>query len=374
VKTAHAVALARQVTAAGRPCRAIHWVASEDHDTGEANHADLVGRDGRLRRISADLGPGRAALRHRPALAGWSDLLQALEQHCGPGPGRSFLEGLTPRAGESWGTWQSRFLQACFPDLLVVEPHHLRQAGAAALQRVVERWNDVGTDLRNQGWESFFGALAAPPLFEDLPTGRLALDGATALARLRSAPDQISTGAGLRPVLQQATLPVLASVVGPGEAAYHGALAPIFAAAGIHAPHLIPRCQATLAPSWYLRACSAWAADPATGQAPEPTPAERPRSMALLDELLAELAPHPHLAGHHRRLATLGQRLERRLQVRPHPVPRGALRHWAKPRDLPQDRVMSCAQALWEWGPGLTELLVSQIRQAEAGVSVLIRP
>ena len=374
VKTAHAVALARQVAAAGRPCRAVHWIASEDHDAGEANHADLVGRDGRIRRVTADLGHGRAALRHRPAAAGWNDLLEDLEQHCGPGPGRDFLLRQAPLPEEGWGSWQGRWLRACFPDLITVEPQQLRMAGATSLRRVVAGWDGLRNALVDHGWEGFFGTPDAPPLFEDLPTGRRALTCPEALALLASAPERVSTGAGLRPLLQQATLPVLASIVGPGEAAYHRALGPIFTTAGIAAPRLVPRIQATLAPAWYLRACAAWQGDPATGLAPEPTPASRHEALMRLDALVEALDGNPDLAGHRRRIAAIGQRLERRLTPRPHAVPRGVLGAWARPRNQPQDRVMSCAQALWEWGPGVAELLVKTAEGTAPGVNALVRP
>ena len=74
LKTAHAVALARELTRQGRPCRAVHWVASEDHDLGEAGHADLLSREGRVTRVQAPWKGPRAALRHQAAETGHHDL------------------------------------------------------------------------------------------------------------------------------------------------------------------------------------------------------------------------------------------------------------------------------------------------------------
>jgi len=43
-KTAHAVAVARHLSATGTPAVPVFWCASEDHDRGEADHADLIAR------------------------------------------------------------------------------------------------------------------------------------------------------------------------------------------------------------------------------------------------------------------------------------------------------------------------------------------
>ncbi len=373
VKTAHAVALARQVARAGRPCRAMHWVASEDHDVGEAGHADVIGRDGRLTRISDPLGGGRASLRFRRADHGWEGLRTALDQVCGPGPGRAFIDAQAPRADEDLGTWQGRLLQACFPDLVVIQPHQLRQAGVPVLRQALEAWPRLRPALEKAGWSTYFGEALEPPVFADGPAGRQALSRDQALELLQRDPSQVSTGAGLRPVLQQATLPVLAYVGGPGEIAYHQALAPWFPALGLLPPRLVPRLRANLAPSWYLRGCAGWGMDPQDPQAPAPEPTSD-TALAALDQALQVLANRQDLRGAHRRLTKIRQHTARRLRNRAHPIPAGTLVAWYRPRETPQDRVMSTLQALWEWGPGLAEVLVQAAMTASPGQEVLITP
>src|SRR5690242_9494701 len=56
VKAAHAVAVAALLQERGQPAEALFWCASEDHDLGEAGHADLVLRDGRIERVAHGLG------------------------------------------------------------------------------------------------------------------------------------------------------------------------------------------------------------------------------------------------------------------------------------------------------------------------------
>ncbi len=96
-KAAHAVALARDLSAGGQSAQAVFWCASEDHDLGEANHADLVGDDGALTRIASSLGGGRASLSHRSAAHGWDALQKALATRWPSAVGREFM----PCAGAS---------------------------------------------------------------------------------------------------------------------------------------------------------------------------------------------------------------------------------------------------------------------------------
>ncbi|MFM2092263.1 MAG: hypothetical protein RLZZ127_2752, partial [Planctomycetota bacterium] len=56
VKACHALAEAERLSAAGDPHRALFWVASEDHDLGEAGAAWLLRRDGALARIRCGVG------------------------------------------------------------------------------------------------------------------------------------------------------------------------------------------------------------------------------------------------------------------------------------------------------------------------------
>ena len=110
VKVAHAVALGR-----ARQEPVLFWCASEDHDLGEAGHADFVRRDGRISRLNVDLGGGRAALRHRAAATWWTVVRPALAAELGPGLGSDFLDAQAPRGDEGMGAWLCRLLGVLFP-------------------------------------------------------------------------------------------------------------------------------------------------------------------------------------------------------------------------------------------------------------------
>jgi uncharacterized protein YllA (UPF0747 family) len=69
------------------------------------------------------------------------------------------------------------------------------------------------------------------------------------LAHVRDAaenPVRYSTDAALRPLLADAALPVVASVLGPGETAYQGMLKPLYELYGLPQPVLYPRHSYTI--------------------------------------------------------------------------------------------------------------------------------
>lgn len=371
VKVAHAMALG---TARGEPV--LFWCASEDHDLGEAGHADLVRRDGRIHRCASDLGGGRASLRFRPARLWWDGLIGQATANLGPGAGSAFLRAHAPLADEGMGAWLCRLLAALFPGLQTAEAHTLRPRWGGALERALDHWPvaelaELRGRLLAEGAADAFGALDAPPLFRDLPQGRDPLTVAEARALLPAGLGDVSPGAALRPVLQQAALPCTAYVGGPGELAYHRFITPVYAALGVNRPELVPRCSLTLLPAWFSRECAR------RGCAPEeiPTQTDHPPAhdgrLAALDAAIALLGDEPRLAGSARRLRSERSHLARRLARIERSgrglLPIGMLQAWLSPRGVRQERTMSLFQAIWEFGQGLAPLLVREAAAAAPG-------
>lgn len=371
VKVAHAAALG---AARGEPV--LFWCASEDHDLGEAGHADLVRRDGRIHRFASDLGGGRASLRFRPARIWWDGLIEQAVANLGPGAGSAFLFAHAPTADEGMGAWLCRLLTALFPGLQTAEAHTLRPRWGGALQRALDHWPaaelaELRARLLVEGAADAFGPLDAPPLFRDLPSGREPLTVAGARALLPASLGELSPGAALRPVLQQAALPCTAYVGGPGELAYHRFITPVYGALGVNRPELVPRCSLTLIPAWFARACAR------RGCAPEaiPTQVDQPSAddgrLAALDAAIATLGDEPRLAGSVRRLRNervhLARRLARIERSEKGLLPLGTLQAWLSPRGVRQERTMSLFQAIWEFGPGLAPLLVREAAGAAPG-------
>jgi hypothetical protein len=387
IKAAHAVALAGRLGAAGQPAVAVFWCASEDHDLGEAGHADLVEDDGSCVRITHALGGGRASLRFRSALAGWRELEAALARRWPAGHGAGWLADHAPAAGEGMGAWQCRLLAALFPGRLAcIEAATLRPLWPTALARALSAWPAAELERERQGLLARgtadpFGPLPEPPLFDDRADERQRLEPPAAQALAASDPARLSPGAALRPALQQAALPVACFIAGPGEIAYHQVLGPVYAALGVAPPLLIPRLRAALVPPRLAAGCAAWGVDPALL-----TPTTRPTlpiarhdataaageqvdgaALLELDRQIAwwheRAAGHPGLRGRVRALdharGILSRGLQRESRRRRALPPFATLLAVLFPRGQPQERVLSLAQALWRHGPGLAERLVA---------------
>ena len=362
LKAVHAVHLAGRLRAAGVPAAALFWCASDDHDLGEADHADLVRRDARIARFRLPLGQPRA-LRHIPAAGFWDGFLAWCGEHLGPGLGTDWLRQQAPLPGEGLGAWECRLLAALVPGLHAVEAWRLRPAWSAVLATALERW--PRTDLAAlrarliAGGSDPLGPLDHPPLFLDRPDGRRALAPDEARDQLDRDPLSLSPGAALRPILQQVALPAALAVLGPGERAYHAALPPIYASLGVPEPLHVPRLSRTLVPGWVERACLGHALTVEQVLAGSWPP-------AIPDGILAELDAAIERIGvlHPRRLGSLGRLrrerdrlaagLARDQLARPGPA---QLHDWLRPRGQAQERVMSLLQAVWEHGPGIVAAL-----------------
>lgn len=376
VKAAQAAALAERLTATGRDALAWFWCASEDHDLGEARHCDLLRRDGSLHRFQGDLGPGRSSLRFRPADTWWEPCLDACRRELGPGPGEGFLRDCAPRPGEGLGAWECRLLARLVPGLVAVEAHRLRPLWTPALNRALDAWPAEALaqqrrSLLAAGCIDAFGLLDRPPLFADRPEGRCAIDPDQARKLLPDDANLLSPGAALRPILQQAALPVAVAVLGPGELAYHHFILPLYPALQVPQPLFAPRISCTLVPDWCAAACAERGIDPR--HLPDREPPLGGSALAALDAALAGLDQETH-PGALARLRRERDRLERSLRRRQrgslHAL--GSLRAWLRPRNAPQDRSLAIVQAVWEHGEGLGRRLVAEARCATPGEERLI--
>lgn len=394
VKLAHAIALARRLAEEGVPATAWFWCASEDHDVGEANHADLVLRDGSIARTSVDLGPGRAALRWRPASLWWDPLVARCRQQLGTGLGSRWLDEHAPVDGEGMGAWLCRMVTDLFAGHPVVacEAHLLRPFWAGRLPNALTHWpvralEERRTELLAHGHSDPFGGLAAAPLFLDRSDGRTALAAGAVAPLLSDGATGISPGAALRPVLQQVALPASVAILGPGEIAYHAALGPIYPVMEAFPPQLVPRCSLTLLPAWAARAAQRLGLDPAAladGAAMQPAPPHDPQSQRLaalahgIEALASDASPGD------RRIAAAQVRMRRELDRLRASLARGAraaaglpapgsLGGLLRPRSRRQERVMSLFQAIWEHGPGLAAELVHAASETAPGEHRLVQ-
>jgi len=280
-KAVTAVRLARRLDAPERPVVPVFWMATQDHDVDEMDHAWVLGRDERLHRLHLPLrsGPavGRAAL--DPA---WIEAalghLRAIDMADGHGgPHLDDVVALLADAAEGATRWSdafARLVTALLGDqgMLVLDP--LDPEVARLWRPLLDRELDDpevsadhvrhgGARLEARGWSAQLGrGEGASNLFVERPRRQarelLRRDGdgwrvghaRAPLPELRSwldhDPTAITPAAGLRPVLQDAILPSAVFVVGPGELRYLAQLRGVYEQHGVAMPLIWPRASVTV--------------------------------------------------------------------------------------------------------------------------------
>ncbi len=264
------------------PVAPVFWVASEDHDWAEVDHAHLIGVDNELHRIQLPpqegseslplhrlpLGKGvaEAVARARELLpeTDFSGAYDALLEEAWR-PGVTLPDGVRATLAALLDPFGVSFVDAADPALKAASLPVLRREVQAAAQHEAALAARADA-LREAGWDVQVPILdGGVNLFVEGPAGRERLyrqDGAfrlrhsgevltedDVLRRLDEAPDTVSPNVLLRPVVEAAALPTVAYVAGPGETAYWAQLAPLFAGHGVAMPAVVPRISVTVVES-----------------------------------------------------------------------------------------------------------------------------
>lgn len=231
----------------------VFWLASEDHDFTEINRVQWIGDGGELERVSFDWdGRGRSieALPITEAVSvAYDEVAGRLLASHPEGAGL-----FAPDGAADYASWHARIWARWFADegLVVVEPRAIRPLAAGFLSEACERAGEVRAAIRS-GADAVRAAGYVPVLDEAVvgmpfvlgPSGRrtrVPPDGSVAL----EAGETVSADAALRPILADSLFPTVASVLGPGEIAYHAMLGPLYAAFGVSQPVFVPRHGYTL--------------------------------------------------------------------------------------------------------------------------------
>ncbi|HPF70097.1 MAG TPA: bacillithiol biosynthesis BshC [Candidatus Krumholzibacteria bacterium] len=262
-KIATAVALARQLSAAGRPTIPVFWSGDDDDDLVEAfEPAAWAGGAGLVRSELREAARRGGAARRRLGTLGVREGQEAALAWLAAQREGSLAFATWAEAADGrwrWADLQRRALLRMFAgtDLVIVsgDDPDLHAAGAPfyaevrpKLAALADAARTRGQALAAAGFHAQIGERSlARPLFAAAGDRRVAADPGTADRDLRP-------GVLLRSALQDWLLRPRAVVVGPGEYAYLRQLAPVYAALGLERAPLVPRLFGWLLPDGFDRA------------------------------------------------------------------------------------------------------------------------
>ena len=272
LKASSALALAKQVEALGVPCVPIFWMATEDHDLAEVNHAEFVAADGSLHRLETTsqgipeapvgtvvLGSEIEAVAARAAeLLGDSEAADWVRESYRPGE----------TMGSAFGKLFARIFQdsgVVLLDALDPELHRVAESvyRAAALeaesldQELLRR----GAELRAADYHEQVKVTPSSTLLfriedgqrrvihranGDYICGERRIGREELIREIRTHPEQFSANVLLRPVVQDYLLPNLAYIGGPAEVAYFAQAGVVYEQILGRVTPVLPRFSATL--------------------------------------------------------------------------------------------------------------------------------
>jgi bacillithiol synthase len=274
-KAITAINLAKELSTEEKPVVPIFWVASQDHDVAEVNHAYLLDMNEKLIRLELPLPEntpvGRIAL-HPDWLNQLKTELQTLNV---PEHNRQDVLALLERSAsraKTFADWFAAILYEILGEqgLIILNPV---EADVAKLFRPVleaelgkpehssQAINEAGQRLREIDFEPQLGrAEGATNLFleENGLRHLLRVEGkhffteanrytlSDLQKQLDEDPASITPAAGLRPVTQDAILPTAITVLGPGELRYFAQIKGVYEAHGVAMPLTWARATATI--------------------------------------------------------------------------------------------------------------------------------
>ncbi len=244
----------------------LFWLASDDHDLHEVNHAYVYGADGEVQKVQFPVEQDGRPVEALPLTTTTKDAYERYFEYFVRGAftvplNESYVAGareaVPPPGGERFSAWVARTWSALFSrrGLVIVEPAILRAEGGAFLETAVRSHGEMerriaatGDALRAAGYET--AALspdAGKPFFFDELGRRVRAENPEEHAEaVREHPERYSADVLLRPLMVDSILPTLAHVLGPGEFAYHAYMKPLYELLGVRQPLLFPRKSYTV--------------------------------------------------------------------------------------------------------------------------------
>lgn len=273
-KAVSAISLAKRLSTDAQPVVPVFWLASQDADSAEIDHAYLLDLNEQLHRLSLPLPEGVPAGRIGLTAAWVEEIIRKMRGN-GPEAHRDEVTSLLRRTAARAETLADWFGATLFEllgaeGLIVLNPLEpdLARLFAPILRAELDEplrsgaaVNAAADTLKQQGYTPQLGrAAGATNLFleEDGQRRLLRFDGQMfstdagsysrddLLTRLEADPTCLTPAAGLRPITQDAALPTAATVVGPGELRYFAQLRGVYEQHGVAMPLIWPRTTVTV--------------------------------------------------------------------------------------------------------------------------------
>lgn len=260
----------------------VFWIAGEDHDWDEANHAFVVTAEQELRKLTLARpeGPRTSVSRTAVSESDWETLLAELEQalpHSEFKPGLLEKLSVISRRSGSLSEMFARLLTELFgaeglvlldsddPGIRALEApmfrlmlernDELEQAYAASAELIGKLGYPLQADVTT-GSANLFLFHPGPGgertllhkrdgMFQDRK-GTVSWTPAELLELAEREPERFSNNVLTRPLMQDYLFPVLATVLGPGEIAYWALTGGAFRTLGMEMPIIVPRMSYTL--------------------------------------------------------------------------------------------------------------------------------
>lgn len=280
-KTITAIQLTQQFTAeTGHPAVPVFWLAGEDHDFAEVQSTHML-RGNNVQTLTYtghtlpedegdNLGPvGRLVFAEQ-----LEDVLTDLQAVLPPTDFNPNLVAAVREAYQPGTTFRDAFvrlMRTLFPNSGIVfisaDDVRLKRLTAPLFRHEIEDYTTPHAAIEAASAaleESYHAQVRTHPtnLFWMDETGRYPIDAEgdafhlrrqdrtftrdELLAQLEAHPERFSPNVVLRPLMQDALLPSVAYVAGPGEVAYFAQYKAVYAWAGIPMPIIYPRASVTL--------------------------------------------------------------------------------------------------------------------------------
>ncbi len=267
-KALHAAKLAEWLTANGLPAVPVFWLATEDHDFAEVNHAWVFDSEHRTTKLemqrSAGAQPVGEVTLLDPPLRELREALRGL-------PFGDQIAGLaeeTYRAGGAMGQAFGELLRRVLAgfDILQLDPMQpaFRELAAPALRAAVESAPELTARVLERNQELASGGYHAQVHVEDHTSFFFLLENGKRLALRRHGREYLLNGrrftteelmdravslspnALLRPVVTDSMLPTVAAIEGPAETAYMAQSEAIYRIILGRMPVAVPRAGFTI--------------------------------------------------------------------------------------------------------------------------------